>query len=730
VKPPKIISIGFAVPPKSYTQREVFTALGYPHQFWSLFAGAQIDKRHMWMPMNTPLTWQQATDEYQRGAESLTCDVVKQCMDTYPMELVRSATFASCTGYSCPSVVHHVSRELKLQDNVFITPILGTGCFPRGYDVFTDLGFKDISEIENGNSVMTDDGAFSPASDKSARQYSGILKVIKSRGLPPLKVTPEHPFKIVRPKISKRGEVSRPDSSWFHGVKNWDWSPKCLRADELQYGDYLMVTKPRFQPLTSLKVTDLIPSREEGEFAIPLRCKTRRRKEGKIRLPCESSEINKIRNELLTPRFLRFCGLYVAEGSPGKDGTIELSFGDEPDLILETMEILRYLGLKPTTTPNPGSLGSLKSKRVRAWSKALSRLLIDWFGEGAENKTLPAWIYRIKKGLKESFISGMWAGDGKETDRGKSYSTASKKLAEGLCLLMATVGKSFSWHTEWNNGFRQDWQQIVLEKRINWYDDGEHLWIPIEVVADEQYSGTVYNFTMVGHFYNCGLATVHNCEGAFPALKRAYDFTAATGGWSLAISCEICSVCHFPEDGAHPDETREFELLRANAIFGDGASAVLVGYDDNPRHPYLLDFETYFDPENMKYLGFLWQDGRLRCLLSRQVPKVVPGLVENVLERILFRNHIIKNEIKWWVIHPGGRAVLDNIRDKLGLSEEHLTLSRDILRQYGNCSSATLGFVGKRLMQEKIKPGDTGVILSLGAGLAAGATLFRFPEVS
>ena len=52
----------------------------------------------------------------------------------------------------------------------------------------------------------------------------------------------------------------------------------------------------------------------------------------------------------------------------------------------------------------------------------------------------------------------------------------------------------------------------------------------------------------------------------------------------------------FPEDGANPDKGGEYELLRANAIFGDGASAVLVGYDDDPKHPYLLDFESYFDP--------------------------------------------------------------------------------------------------------------------------------------
>jgi len=217
------------------------------------------------------------------------------------------------------------------------------------------------------------------------------------------------------------------------------------------------------------------------------------------------------------------------------------------------------------------------------------------------------------------------------------------------------------------------------------------------------------------------------CEGGYPALRRAYDYTIAHQRPSLAVSCEICSVCHFPEDGPHPDKTRDYELLRANAIFGDGASSVLIGFDDNPKHPYVIDFESYFDPDNMKHLGFLWQDGRLRCLLSRQIPKIVPGLVEIALKKIFQRNELGADDIRWWVVHPGGKAVLDNLRDQLGLPEEKLSISREALRLYGNCSSSSIGIVGKLLMSEDICPNDYIVVVSLGAGLAVGATLLRFP---
>ena len=218
----------------------------------------------------------------------------------------------------------------------------------------------------------------------------------------------------------------------------------------------------------------------------------------------------------------------------------------------------------------------------------------------------------------------------------------------------------------------------------------------------------------------------HGCEGGFPALRRAYDYVVTHKNPALAVSCEICSVDYFPEDGTNPNKNNDYELLRANAIFGDGASSVLLGFDDDWRHPYLLDFESYFNPENMHHLGFEWEDGRLRCMLSRQVPKVAPLGAKIVVDNILQRNQLEVDEIQWWVIHPGGKAVLDNIRDIIGLPEEKLSLSREALRTYGNCSSSSIGIVGKLLMSEDIQPNGYVMVVSLGAGLAAGATLLRF----
>ncbi|MDP3064463.1 MAG: hypothetical protein Q8O40_14830, partial [Chloroflexota bacterium] len=100
------------------------------------------------------------------------------------------------------------------------------------------------------------------------------------------------------------------------------------------------------------------------------------------------------------------------------------------------------------------------------------------------------------------------------------------------------------------------------------------------------------------------------CQGAGPALRSAYLYARETGGMALAVATEICSACDFPEPGGVPRPDGRYELLRAKAIFGDGAAAALVGYDDDPSHPYFVDFESHFDARYMDYLGFRWVDRR------------------------------------------------------------------------------------------------------------------------
>lgn len=217
----------------------------------------------------------------------------------------------------------------------------------------------------------------------------------------------------------------------------------------------------------------------------------------------------------------------------------------------------------------------------------------------------------------------------------------------------------------------------------------------------------------------------HGCEGGFPGLKRAYDYAKSSGKPALVVACELCSTTYFPEP--EPDPENHYELMRSNAIFADAASCAMVGFDEDPRHPQLLDTESYFEPNYLNgLLGFTWRDGRLRVLLSKRVPELAPLVVKPAVDAVLQRQGLKIADIKWFVIHAAGRQVLNNIRDALGLTEEKLFLSRKTLQEVGNCSSATIGITGTMLMSQVISSGDYVMVLSVGPGMVGGCTLLRF----
>lgn len=223
------------------------------------------------------------------------------------------------------------------------------------------------------------------------------------------------------------------------------------------------------------------------------------------------------------------------------------------------------------------------------------------------------------------------------------------------------------------------------------------------------------------------------CAGSAPDIRLAVNYVKChQDKLALAISCEICSVCGFPEN-PNPDPTNKYQLLRANAIFADGASAVLIGNENsnNIKHPVVIDSETFTDYEHQDALGFTWKDGRLMCVLGPEVPSLTGISIKHCIDILLDRRSLDIEDIDWILCHPGGAKVLDNVRDSLKLSEDKMFLSREGLRNYGNCSSASVGMLSKLTINSGAllpKSGDFGLILTVGSGMNANAILLKFGE--
>ena len=198
------------------------------------------------------------------------------------------------------------------------------------------------------------------------------------------------------------------------------------------------------------------------------------------------------------------------------------------------------------------------------------------------------------------------------------------------------------------------------------------------------------------------------CYAAVAALRVAHHIVRSDpAARVLLITVELCSL--------HLQETPEVAALMAQLQFADGAAAALLGAE-----PHGLAIDRFFAatlPESDDLIRWDIGDHGFVMHLSGEVP----GRIAHALESPELRQAILGNrsasDIRNWAVHAGGRSILDAVEHGLGLGASALTLSREVLRRYGNMSSATLMFVLAALMAE---PGEIdGVALAFGPGLAA-----------
>jgi alkylresorcinol/alkylpyrone synthase len=140
-----------------------------------------------------------------------------------------------------------------------------------------------------------------------------------------------------------------------------------------------------------------------------------------------------------------------------------------------------------------------------------------------------------------------------------------------------------------------------------------------------------------------------------------------------------------------------------------------------------VDFETFLDPGQIEKVGLRHQDGKLRIILGASIHKIAGPMIEKALERLLHRHGLSRSDIRFWVLHPGGRKVIDDLQLYLDLTEAQMRFSRHVLRNYGNMSSPTVMFVLDEVVRKgDPQPGDIGIMVGLGPGMAAELALLRW----
>ena len=208
------------------------------------------------------------------------------------------------------------------------------------------------------------------------------------------------------------------------------------------------------------------------------------------------------------------------------------------------------------------------------------------------------------------------------------------------------------------------------------------------------------------------------CGAAIPLMRSAENFLAANPGAKVAtVAVEVCSAAFYVDDDPG--------VLISLCLFADAASAAVWSGDEGGNGQWRTgDWQTLHQPEHREKIRFVNSKGALKNQLHRSVPGLSSKAVQQLYQARRNYSPSENGSRPRIISHSGGRDVIDAIEAELGLtSDQSLTESREVLRDFGNCSSPSALLALERYLERKTENDSQSSIwlTSFGAGFTAHA---------
>ena len=162
------------------------------------------------------------------------------------------------------------------------------------------------------------------------------------------------------------------------------------------------------------------------------------------------------------------------------------------------------------------------------------------------------------------------------------------------------------------------------------------------------------------------------------------------------------------------------------AIFGDGAASVILSSYEEDKGPKIIDEAMYHFYDSTHIMGFKLVNTGLQMILDKTVPETISNHFPMIVDPFLERNNLIIEDVKHLIFHPGGKKILQTVEGLFGAQGKNINDTKEVLKLYGNMSSATVLYVLERFMSEDNQPGEKGLMLSFGPGFSAQRILLEW----
>lgn len=208
------------------------------------------------------------------------------------------------------------------------------------------------------------------------------------------------------------------------------------------------------------------------------------------------------------------------------------------------------------------------------------------------------------------------------------------------------------------------------------------------------------------------------CAAALPNMQLCKALLTNQCEHVLSICVEVSSAAMYLDNDPG--------VLISACLFGDGAGAAILSRKSrlNNRTIEWIDSTSIIDPSERKALMFEQKNGMLCNILSRAVPTLAAKYAHEVLNILIDRFDLRKQDINTWIMHAGGRDVLLELERVFKLQPSDFQYSASILREYGNLSSAFVYFVIEAAVNDSA-PDGWWWLSSFGAGFSCHGALLK-----
>ncbi len=214
--------------------------------------------------------------------------------------------------------------------------------------------------------------------------------------------------------------------------------------------------------------------------------------------------------------------------------------------------------------------------------------------------------------------------------------------------------------------------------------------------------------------------TEMGCAAGVSGIIYAKNFLKSNPGKRAAVVAVESPTATF--------QINDFSMANmvSAAIFGDGAACVLLSSHPADEGPEIIAEEMYHFYNAEEMMGFKLVNTGLQMVLDVAVPDTIAANFPEIIHPFLAKSGLAIKDIDHLIFHPGGKKIVQIVEDLFGELGKNINDTKEILRLYGNMSSATVLYVLERFMDKQPNPGEKGLMLSFGPGFSAQRILLQW----